>query len=467
MRVKIDMSLRNRIAFYFMAVTALSTAILFLLIYNIVLTTVYTHLDADLEAEYSEVSSSVVYAHDELIFANNLEWTEQEHGQVEVNPTFIQVVDPEGNNLKKTANLWGSSLIFHPHVIKKEFYNTTVAGSTVRQIQAPLRPDNHAIRAYLIVAIPLEESAMVLSNLKYVLFISFPIVLLLLFAVSRMIAGKIISPVNMVIATADRITRENMNERIPAPPHHDELYKLSETINNLLDRLQDAVLREQQFTADASHELRSPISVIKGTLEVLIRKEREPEQYREKIKYVISEVNRMASLVEQLLSLARYESGGIQPMMGPVDLRQLIEEAMPRFEEAIADKNLTVTRSFQDSVMVNADVSMSEIILENLISNAVKYSVTGSTISMQAVRTGNGVEFSIANAGHTIPPEQIESVFDRFYRVDQSRAASIEGNGLGLAIVKRLADLQGLLLFAESTPENGTRFCIRFAGIDF
>ena len=131
---------------------------------------------------------------------------------------------------------------------------------------------------------PLEESALVLENLKIVLFIAYPLVLIFLFSVSRYIAGKSIKPINKVINTAEKITKENLDKRIDLPEHKDEIYILTSTINELLNRLQDAVLREKQFTADASHELRTPLSVIKGTLEVLIRKPRKREEYEDKNK---------------------------------------------------------------------------------------------------------------------------------------------------------------------------------------
>ncbi|MCB0753939.1 MAG: sensor histidine kinase N-terminal domain-containing protein, partial [Ignavibacteriae bacterium] len=208
--MKINLSLRNRIAFYFMTVTALFTVILFFVIYNIVNNTVYNHLDEDLEAEFSEVSKSIVVLNDELIFTNSYELEEQEHRQIEVNPTFIQIVDTAGNNIKRTSNLVGDNLIFNVNQKDKQFYDMQVGGSSVRQIQAPIKSLAGNIKAYLLIAIPLEESALVLSNLKYVLFVSYPIVLILLFSVSRIIAGKIISPINNIISTAEMITRENI-----------------------------------------------------------------------------------------------------------------------------------------------------------------------------------------------------------------------------------------------------------------
>jgi len=445
-----------------MTITAIFTLLLFLVIYNIVHNTVYNHLDTDLEAELSEVSKSIVILDNELILTNNYEFSEQEHKQIEVNPTFIQLVDTLGKNIRRTLNLVDDDLIFHPDQDSKQFYNLQVAGSSVRQIQAPIETDSGQIKAYLIIAIPLEESALVLSNLKYVLFISYPIVLMLLFSVSRFIAGRIISPVNNIITTAAKITRENINERISTPPRKDELYHLTETINSLLDRLEDTILRERQFTADASHELRTPISILKGTLEVLIRKERKPEQYKEKIKYVIGEVDRMANLVEQLLSLARFESGTIEPMIGPIDLKNSINEIIKRFNNNIIEKGVRININTDINTKVNADLSMTEIIIENLISNSIKYSSKEGIINIDLKHSENKLLFSIHNTGSIIPKEQKQNIFNRFFRTDQSRTSQIEGKGLGLAIVKRLVDLQGLNITFESSFESGTTFNVLF-----
>ena len=458
------MGLRNRIAFYFVAVTALLAITLFMVIYFIVSGTVYNHLDEDLDAELEEVSNSIVYLDNQIIFANNYEWTEQEHGQIEVNPTFIQVVDTLGKSLRKTVNLRDNNLFFHSGAGTKKYYDLQVSGSSVRQVQYPLISGNRVF-AYLIIAIPLEESALVLKNLKTVLLISFPIVLILLFAVSRSIAGQIISPVKNIIITADLITRDNLNERIPLPKHKDELHKLSFTINKLLDRLEDAILREKQFTADASHELRTPISVIKGTLEVLIRKEREPEQYKEKVAYVIREVNRMATLVEQLLSLARLESGKTKPMMGEINLSQLVNKTINRFSENIKLKKLTLINDTRDNHKINADASMTEIIMENLISNSVKYSGEGGIIKINSFEENEKIIFTINNYGNIIPPDKLENIFDRFYRLDQSRNSEVQGNGLGLAIVKRLIDLQNFTITVQSSESDGTTFRITFTAV--
>lgn len=455
-------SLRNRIAFYYIAVTALLVAVLFFLVYFVVLDTVYTHLDTDLDAETHEIYSSLVVLNDTLIFANPSEWAEREHGKIEVNPTFIQVVDTLGHTIRKSSNLRDISLSLNTKIKDKIYFDNILSGSPVRQLQTSILNPGGKILGFLIIALPLEESEIVIKNLKLVLVITYPIVLIALFFISRLIAGKSISPINKVIITAERITNENLNERIELPRHKDEIHTLTQTINSLLDRLQDVVLREKQFTADASHELRTPLSIIKGTLEVLTRKQRDPQQYVEKINQVISEVDRMSLLVDQLLELARFESGKINPNLIQFDLKSSVQTIYQRLEKAFTNKNLILELTSEEKVFVTADPSMTEIILENILSNSIKYSFQDGTVSVKINREAEQTICEIADYGTGIPENQLPKIFDRFYRVDESRNSQIVGKGLGLAIVKRLADLQNIKLDVQSKVNGGTTFTIIF-----
>ncbi len=457
------LNLRNRIAFTYIAVTALLIAALFSLIYIVIFKTVYNHLDDDLDAETQEVYSSIVVLDNVIVFSNPNEWTEKEHGQIEVNPTFIEIVDTAGNIIKRTPNLRQGSLYFNPLKRNtKSYYDTLLSAAPIRQLQVPIKNPTGKILAHLIIAIPLQESAIVLKNLRKTLLIGYPIVLIVLFLISRFIAGRSIAPINTVISTAEKITKENLNERIQLPQNKDEIYTLAQTINDLLDRLKDVVLREKQFTADASHELRTPLSVIKGTLEVLIRKPREREQYIEKIQYVISEVDRMSILVDQLLEFARFESGKTKPTIVEADLNKLIEDSFQRLHYASSEKNIVLCLHTTDKYFVKADISMMNIILENIISNAIKYSFKNQLVEVSIKKVSEKILCSISDHGSGIPEEQIGKIFDRFYRVDESRTSQIAGKGIGLAIVKQLTELQHLEISVQSTPAVGTTFTIIF-----
>ncbi len=454
------LNFRNRIATWYLVATALLIAGLFSAIYIIVNNTVYSHLDSDLDLELKEVTNSIVSTGGEIIFANPFEWNEREHGQIEVNPTFVQVSDKRGHIIKKTGNLLGDSLEFRNSVNKKIYFDSELSGSPIRQIQYPYYNTDNKLEAYLSIAVPLEESALVLSNLREALIISFPAILLILFLVTRLIAGKSIAPVHNVINTANKISKENIAERISPPPHNDEIYALTSTINGLLNRLEDALLRERQFTSDASHELRTPLSIIKGTLEVLIRKPREVEQYEEKIRYCISETDRMAKLIDQLLLLARYDTDKIVPVKNEFRFADKVELMLQRLDPLIEDKRITINRDLDESLILNADPGMTEIILENILTNAIKYSGNENPIDIKAARNGSGILFSVKDYGVGMTNEEINKIFDRFYRADESRSSSAGGFGLGLAISKKLCDIQNIKINVESTPGKGTNFTL-------
>ncbi|HLP14737.1 MAG TPA: ATP-binding protein [Bacteroidota bacterium] len=455
-------NLQDRIALIYSSVTALLIAALFILLYIVIQETVSTHLDADLDAETQEVYSSIVVLDNTLIFANPNEWAEREHGQIQVNPTFIEIVDSTGRVMKKTPNLHDGALTFNPALTERTYIDTQLSETAIRQIQFPMTNPTGRIIAYLLIAIPQQEPLLLLKNLRQTLLIGYPLVLIVLFFISRIIAARSLSPINAVITTAEKISKENLTDRIELPANKDVLYTLAQTINALLDRLQEVVLREKQFTADASHELRTPLSVIKGTLEVLIRKPREREQYEAKIRYVVTEVDRMSQLVDQLLELARFESLAIRPASTDIDLCAEVNESFRRLSTAARAKNIAFRITPAEHSHVHADCSMMNIIFDNILSNAIKYSPDNESIDVKIRNSSGATECSITDHGSGIPEDQLAKIFDRFYRVDESRTSHIAGKGLGLAIVKRLADLQNLKISVISSPSDGTTFTIIF-----
>ncbi len=437
-------------------------ALIFIVIYLIVHKTVFSHLKDDLDSELKELNSSIVMYNDSaLVFANPFEWEEGEHKQIEVNPTFIQVSDKFGYTLKKTSNLLNDSLIINKNIQSKFYSNTHLSNSSVYQVQYPIVNGKNKILAYILVAIPLQESEIVLENLQKALIVSFPIILIILFFTARYIAGKSIAPINDVITTANRITRENLKERISLPENKDEIHLLISTINELLNRLEDNLLREKQFTSDASHELRTPLSVIKGTLEVLIRKPREVHQYEEKINYCIKETDRITKLIDQLMFLARYDSGNVLPNKIKINIEPIISDTISRLNPLIVDKNISLRLNLDRDTVANVDPSMLEIVFENLITNSIKYSDSNKRIDIEIKNNSDFLICSIKDQGFGMTEEQVKKIFDRFYRNDNSRNSEVGGFGLGLSIVKKLCEIQDIKLTVESKVGSGTAFYLQ------
>ena len=244
------------------------------------------------------------------------------------------------------------------------------------------------------------------------------------------------------------------------------MFALSQTINNLLDRVENAIEREKQFTSDASHELRTPLAVIKGTMEVLIRKPRNQQEYEEKIQFCISEVDRLNHMVDQLLLLARFENQKQNIKRESIYLNALILDNLTRFSEKIENKKLKVITSFDEDYYIESDNYLVSIIVSNLISNAIKYSNNETEINIKLLNENGNIVFSISDNGIGIVPEDIEKIFTSFYRSNVANHTQIKGTGLGLSIVKRLCDLLKIEITLTSEIDKGTTFIIRFSDVN-
>ncbi|HKJ43917.1 MAG TPA: HAMP domain-containing sensor histidine kinase, partial [Sunxiuqinia sp.] len=411
---------------------------------------------------YHDVAGSISVIDGELVITNPGEWNENEHGQIEINPTFIQVADLSGHVIKRSPNLMNTSMNLRLDEPKKVIWNTKLSTGEVRQLQMILTDEHQKPVGYVSVAIPFAESKMVLHNLLLVLFLAFPVVVLVLYFVTRYMAQRSLHPVKVLTETAEKITRQNLNERIELPKIKDELYVLTSTINNLLDRIEDTLMREKQFSSDASHELRTPLSVLKGTLELMVRKPREPEYFLEKSATCLDEVNRMSVLVDQLLLLARYENSSEPGKRSNVDLSELADQLIVHHAISLEKKEITLDLKIGKDSNIYSNRFMLEQILENIFANAVKYSHQNSTIAIQLSTNEQRKSLTIRDDGVGMNQQEIAGIFNRFYRADKSRNSQIKGFGLGLAIAKRFADQLEIQIDVESKVDKGTEFTLIF-----
>ena len=229
-----------------------------------------------------------------------------------------------------------------------------------------------------------------------------------------------------------------------------------------MNRIESAIDREKQFTSDASHELRTPLAVIKGTMEVLIRKPRNQQEYEEKILFCISEVDRLNHMVDQLLLLARFENQKQNVKQETIYLNALVLDNLTRFSEKSENKKLKIKTEFTEDYYLISDNYLVSIIISNLISNAIKYSNPNGEIAIELGKTSDVVTFSITDYGVGIAKNDLDKIFNSFYRSDVSNHPEIKGTGLGLSIVKRLCDLLKLEIAVESNLNQGTKFVLNF-----
>lgn len=450
---------KNRLAFLYLLSTAGIILILFMIIILTVRQSTYHYMDSSIKKEWLKHTKDIVVTKNKIHFKKKV-WQQQEHQVVEVNPVFIQITDTKGRVISKSPNLKSDSLILFKKT-SHGFSNSSLSGIPIRQYQKTIVKNGKNI-GYILVALSQKGPVMVLKQLKHTLLIAFPIVLIILFFWARFIAGKGIQPVTTIIRTANKITQSNLHERIPVPHNKDELYQLVRTINQLLDRIENAIKREKQFTSDAAHELKTPLQVMKGNMEILMRKPRTTEEYQNKIKQCMKEVDRMSHLTNQLLLLARFESQKETLKKEKVLLNEVIEQIVYRKTDYLVEKRIKFSFNNEKEIVIYTDPYLLNIILENLLSNAIKYTPEKGEIKINTGFHNNNTYIQIRDTGVGIPKEEQSKIFDRFYRSEAMKHPDIKGTGLGLSIVKRLTEILNLNFTLESESGKGTTISIYF-----
>ena len=450
-----NFSFRNRIALNYIITTALLIGIVFVTIFIVVEIGVSNHLNDDLQTEVDRHSQEVEVKNGTIALKRHKEWMEREHNTVGVDPVFIEFLDIDGNLIDKSPNLKESHLLYDLKQNDNVFFDGELAEKRIRQVQVPILNERGERVGHLLVAVAREGSEVVLETLGRILLTTYPFILIILFFVARFIAGRSIKPINEIIDTSNRITKDNLTSRIPLPHNKDELYVLSDTINQLLDRIEKAIEREKSFTSYASHEFRTPLAVLKGTLEVLIRKPRQQEEYEEKVNYCIKEVDRLNHLVDELLILTRYENLKQSLKWESTDIKMIVDESLKYLERNMQQKNMRILTNISSTdIPFRTDIYLLSTIIHNILSNAIKYSHRDSEIDINVQAEDNTILLEIADKGIGISEEDLEMVFDKFYR--STDHADIKGFGLGLPIVKRFCSLLNIKIQINSKEGVGT-----------
>ncbi len=273
------------------------------------------------------------------------------------------------------------------------------------------------------------------------------------------LSRRALKPVNDITAAARSIGIENLSARLAVPPTRDELADLTEVLNTMFERLESAVRTLSQFVADASHELRTPIAVIRTTAELSLRRTRSVDSYRSSLEQIESEAERMTQLVEDLLTLARRDSQAEAIAMDAVELSDLIQDVCAEMAGLAQLRQVEIRAEITPASICGNHKSLHRLFLV-LIDNAVKYSHPGGQVRISVAETPQQVRVSVEDNGRGMDQESLTHIFRRFYRVDPSRTGA--GHGLGLSLAESIARAHGANIEVESDLGKGSRFDVVF-----
>jgi heavy metal sensor kinase len=286
-----------------------------------------------------------------------------------------------------------------------------------------------------------------------------PVLLALAGVFAYFLAKGSLAPLQQMAGQAEQITAEQLHQRLPVANPSDELGHLATVINSVLDRLEQSFERLRRFTADASHDLRTPLAALRTVGEVGLQKSRSAADYQDTIGSMLEEVGRLTRLVENLLTLSRADQRQIQPALTVFPLNEVVREAANVIEVLAEEKGQTLTVRLDDEVAICGDRVLLRQAVLNVLHNAVKYSPVQGSVSVWLSHTRDRAQVRISDNGPGIAAEHHDRIFDRFYRVDISRTGEGGGTGLGLSIAKWAVELQGGTIAVEDNSVGST-FCI-------
>lgn len=338
------------------------------------------------------------------------------------------------------------------------FNQTTQAGLLLRIYSQPLLVNN-SMAGFIQVAADQEEVQETSERVRRSLLIGIPLALLVSGLLSLIAARQALRPLSKMTRSAATINAEDLNKRLPVPKAKDEVQALALAFNATLDRLAAAFARQRRFTADASHELRTPVTAILGQAEIALSRARSPEAYQHSLVRIQSEAERMQRLIGRMLSLARLEAGGQPLTLAPTDIAGLIHTLADAFQPRAATKGLTFKVDVPSTLTLLTDADSLTQILLNLLENALTYTDQGS-VELSLTAHPDSVCFKICDSGHGIPSEHLPYIFHPFYRVDPARSQDQGRVGLGLALTYELAHLLGGTIEVSSQPQVGTTFIL-------
>ncbi|MEW5983949.1 MAG: ATP-binding protein [Acidobacteriota bacterium] len=297
------------------------------------------------------------------------------------------------------------------------------------------------------------------SALKFALGI--PLAILVALTGGYFMAGRALAPLARITEQARTISADQLSARLPIADPNDELGELAAVFNATLARLEDAFVRLRRFTADASHELRAPLTAIRAVGEVGLRGPQSPAAYQEIVGSMLEEADRLTRTVDSLLTLSRWESGRVALNREPFDLADLAGDVVSHLAVLAEDKALTLTVRATSPAMVAADRPMIRQAVINLVDNAIKFSPSGGSVTVTVIADGSTYALSVSDDGPGIAREHQDRVFDRFYRVDPARGRERGGAGLGLAIAQWAVTANAGHLSLCSEEGYGSCFTIR------
>lgn len=422
------------------------------------------NLDDRIKHEIENIVKTTEIKNDSLILISNRELEESDLKEVRETSFFLQITDLNGKILFASENLKKFGEI--PLDIKAShddysFHNISSTSSKLRAGYHKFVNKEGKVVAHMQLSVFKSGTNVILNEVLLFNLLSLPVVLVLILIASIFLAKKMLSPINKVIHTAEKISARNLTERISykASPD-DEIGKLRDTLNNLFERLEQQVNQISQFTDHASHQLMNPLTIASTELEYILRKDRAPEDYKSSLEQIKTQVEKMIQIINHLLIISKYQ-GEQNVNKSLFNLSKFITEEI---NTTFKSKNIFL--DVEPDIYARGNSEIFSIVIGNLIDNAIKYSDKDSIVKVFLSKSNKSLELSVADTGIGIADEEKEKVFQKFFRTGKVENLGIKGYGLGLSVVKSIITQMNGTITIEDNKPHGSIFIVRLPAVE-
>ncbi len=384
-----------------------------------------------------------------------------EHSLLSAKKQFIQIRDKNGKEIYRSLSLGQLDLPLDSIKEKNQIFLLTLDKFNSHKIRLAVLKSEYI---QLGVGYPIDEIDHALANLFRILVLLIPASLLISILGGIFLAGRSLKPVDEIVKTAREITAGNLNRRIPETSSNDEIARLIRTLNDMIDRLEKSFERMKQFSADVSHEFKTPLTIIRGEIELALSGNKKVSELKKTLVNILDEVVRLSNMVDDLLTLYKSDVGQIKFDFKEIDLGGLLKDLLDDVVVLAEGSGVKIKVGKIERVVVSGDEMRLKQLFLNLIDNAIKYNKIGGEVLISVENKNGFAEVSISDTGIGIPDEELNLIFERFYRVDKARGRG--GVGLGLSIAKWIAESHNGKIEVESKLGHGSKFKVILPAVE-
>lgn len=458
------LSVGVRLTLWYLAIFALGELVFGAGMWFILRQSVYDMVDDDLESQVDDLKNLLELQKDASIAKVRAEVNETYN--IEHPGDYLAVYAEDGELIYRSKFLEAHPQMLLParQVGQSRSRNQKLDGRHFRFVYETVAANGQKFTVEM--GVPSDDAVETLHLFRYYLLMFAPLLLLVAAGVGYWMGRRALSPVDALVRTAREVSGANLSSRLQKLETGDELQRLSDTLNEMLDRIETAFLRVTQFTADASHELRTPVSLIRTEAELALRRSRGEAEYKESLRHILLEAERTTVLIEQLLALARADSGRETLHMQFVDLHQILHGIVDSWQQVASIRELQFSAKIEEEdALVMGDETMLRRLIDILLDNAFQYTPSPGSVSLRLEQREETITIVVQDSGVGIAEEEQGKIFERFYRVDQARSRARGGTGLGLAIAHWIVTQHHGSIRVDSQPGNGATFCVELPKI--